>query len=97
MDIIILKNAVHSHTGLFRIMKFHFKCSRGGTKSSRGGTKSSRGGECPPLPPPKKNPGWKIVPEDATTEQTDVHVTGDHFNELFCLGEIRTYFYAKYL
>ncbi len=40
---------------------------------------------------------WKIVPEDATTEQTDVHVTGDHFNELFCLGEIRTYFYAKYL
>ncbi len=53
MDIIILKNAVHSHTGLFRIMKFHFKCSRGGTKSSRGG-------ECPPLPPPKKNPAMLI-------------------------------------
>ncbi len=38
---------------------------------------------------------WKIVPEDTTTEQTDL--TGDHFKELFCLGEIRTYFYAKYL
>ena len=45
MDIIILKNALHNHTGLFRIMKFHFKCSRGGTKSSRGAP-------CPPL---KKN------------------------------------------